>query len=65
MAKKTKLTASAMKIGTVLGRADRTARKVARAAAVAKEELADLSKRVEGLARDLKKARTRLRQALR
>ena len=65
MAKKTKLTAAAVKIGTAVGRADRTARKVARAAQVAREELTALSKRVEALARDLKKARNRVRKALR
>jgi Tfp pilus assembly protein FimV len=65
MARKTRLTAAAVKIGTAAGRADRTARKVARAAQVAREELAELSKRVEELARDLKKARSRLKQALR
>jgi hypothetical protein len=47
------------------GRADRTARKVAKAAQVAREELAELSKRVDELARDLKRARSRLKQALR
>ncbi len=58
MAKKTKLTAAAVKIGTAVGRADRTARKVARAAQVAREELTALSKRVEALARDLKRRET-------
>ena len=49
MARKTRLTTAAVKIGTAVGRADRTARKVAKAAEVAREELAELSKRVEEL----------------
>jgi hypothetical protein len=65
MARKTKLTAAAASIGTVVGRADRTARKVAKAAAVAREELADLTKEVEALGRQLKKTSQRLRKALR
>ncbi len=47
-----------------MGRADRTARKVEKAARVAKEELTQLSKKVEALARDLKKASERLMSTL-
>ena len=65
MARKTKLTAAAAKIGTAVGRADRTARMVAIAAGVAREELADLTKQVEALGRQLKKTSIRLRKALR
>ncbi len=65
MARKTKLTAAAAKIGTVVGRADRTAHKVAKAAKAAREELADLTKQVEALGRQLKKTSKRLRRALR
>ncbi len=65
MAKKARLTAAAVKMGTAAGRADRTARKVAKTAQVAREELAELSKRVEELLSDLNKARNRLKQALR
>ena len=65
MAKRTKLTAAAVTIGTVAGRADRTAHKAARAVLAAKEELSELSKRVEDLARDLKNAGKRLKQAIR
>ena len=65
MARKTKLTAAAATIGTVVGRADRTAHKVAKAAVAAREELADLTKQVEALGRQLKKTSKRLRKALR
>jgi len=65
MAKKTKLTAAAVKIGTAAGRADRTAHKIARAAHAAREELAELSKRVDELGRDLKIASQRLKRAFR
>jgi hypothetical protein len=65
MAKKTRLTATAEKIGAAAGRADRKARKVAEAAKVARTELAGLTKRVESLARDLKKATNRVHRALR
>ena len=46
MANKSKLTAAAVKIGTTLGRADRTARAVGEAAKVAGEQLAELTKQV-------------------
>ncbi len=45
MAKKNQLTAAAVKIGTAVGRADGTARKVAKAAQVAREELTLLTKK--------------------
>ena len=65
MAKKSKLTRAAETIGTVMGRADRTAHKVASAGAVAKEELAAISKQVEALKRQLQKTTKRLKHALR
>ena len=65
MARKAKLTAAAVKVGTVAGRADRAARKVARAAHAVREELSELSKRVEVLAHDLKNASKRLKRAIR
>ena len=43
MAKNSKLTQAAVKIGAVMGRADRTAHKVAKAGVVAKKELAAIS----------------------
>ncbi|HUL16737.1 MAG TPA: hypothetical protein VLV88_12120 [Terriglobales bacterium] len=65
MAKKTRLAVTAEKIGAAAGKADRRARKVSEAAKVAREELAGLTKRVESLARDLKKATKRVHRALR
>ena len=46
---KTKLTRAAEIIGTVMGRADRTAHQVAKVGVVAKKELAAISKQVEAL----------------
>jgi len=65
MAKKSKLTKAAVTIGTAMGRADRTAHKVARAGLVAKEELEAISKQVEALKKQLLKTTKRLKQALR
>ena len=65
MAKKTKLTQAAETIGTVIGRADRTAHKVAKAGVVAKKELAAISKQVEALKKQLQKTTKRLQHALR
>jgi hypothetical protein len=64
MAKKDKLTQVAVRIGTAVGRADRTAQKVARAGVVAKKELEDISKQVEALKRQLQKTTKRLKAAL-
>jgi hypothetical protein len=65
MAKKTRLTRAAETIGTVVGRADRTAHKVAKAGVVAKKELAAITKQVEALKKQLQKTTKRLRNALR
>ena len=65
MARKSKLTEVAVKIGTAMGRADRTAHKVAKAGLVAKKELEDISKQVEALKRQLQKTTKRLKRALR
>jgi hypothetical protein len=65
MAKKNKLTQVAVKIGTAMGKADRTAHKVAKAGLLAKKELEDISKQVEGLKRQLQKTAKRLKRALR
>lgn len=65
----TRLTAAAVKIGTVAGRADRRSREVAKSIKAVKEnvrrELRDLTKTADRLARDLHKANKRLRRALR
>jgi len=55
---------AAKKIGAAMGKADRTAHKVAKAGLVAKEELVQLSKQVESLKRQLQKTTKRLRSAL-
>ena len=62
---KAKLKAAAVRIGTAVGRAERTARRVGKAAQVAREELAQLTKQVEALARELKKSSERLKRAIR
>jgi hypothetical protein len=64
MAKKNKLTQTAQTIGAAMGRADRTAHKVAKAGVVAKQELAAISKQVEALKKQLQKTTKRLKRAL-
>ncbi|PYU67442.1 MAG: hypothetical protein DMG49_18820 [Acidobacteria bacterium] len=64
MARKTRLTRVAMKIGTAMGRADRGVQKVARAGSLAKKELDDISKQVDALKRQLQKTAKRLKRAL-
>jgi hypothetical protein len=61
MAKKNKLTDAAVKIGSAVGRVDGTAHKAAR---VAKQELAEMTKQVDALKRQLKKSTKRLTNAL-
>ncbi|MGA7623622.1 MAG: hypothetical protein WB630_18235 [Candidatus Acidiferrales bacterium] len=65
MAKKSRLTKVGEVIGTAIGRADRTAHKVAKAGLVAKKELEGLSKEVDSLKKRLTKATKRLQHALR
>jgi polyhydroxyalkanoate synthesis regulator phasin len=64
MARKSKLKEVAVKIGTAIGKADRTAHMVAKAGLIAKEELEDISKQVEALKRQLQKTTKRLKRAL-
>jgi hypothetical protein len=64
MARKSRLTRVATRIGSAIGRADRTAHKVAKAGVLAKKELADISKQVDVLKRQLQKTTRRLRSAL-
>ncbi len=52
MAKNSKFTQAAVKIGAVMGKANRTAHKVAKAGAVAKKELAAISMQVEALKKE-------------
>jgi seryl-tRNA synthetase len=64
MAKKSRLTQTAETIGAAMGRADRTAHKVAKAGSVAKKELAAISKQVDALKKQLQKTTKRLKHAL-
>ncbi|HEX2777587.1 MAG TPA: hypothetical protein VHN10_13185 [Candidatus Acidoferrales bacterium] len=61
---RSKFKSAAKKIGAAIGRADRTAHKVAKAGVVAREELIQLSKQVELLKRQLQKTTKRLKNAL-
>ncbi len=67
-AEKTKLESAAIQIGAAVGKADRaahqTAHKVAQAAHIAREELHQVGKQLEGLKRQLAKSNKRLQQAL-
>jgi hypothetical protein len=62
---KSRLTKVAEGIGGAIGRADRTAQKVAKAGLVAKKELAELSKEVDSLKKRLQTATKKLQKALR
>ena len=65
MARKNKLMKEAAeRIGSAMGRANRTAHKVAKAGVVAKKELEQISKQVESLKKQLQKTTKRLRKAL-
>jgi hypothetical protein len=64
MAKTSRLTQAAVRIGGAMGRADRAAHKVAKAGSVAKEELEAISKQVEALKRQLQKTTKRIKRAL-
>jgi hypothetical protein len=64
MAKKSKLTQLAVGIGTAMGKADRTAHRVAKAGFAAKDELADIAKEIDSLKRQLIKTKKRLQKAL-
>ncbi len=64
MAKKSRLTRVAVRIGTAMGNADRRVQKVAKAGTLAKKELEDISKQVDALKRQLQKTAKRLKRAL-
>jgi predicted nucleic acid-binding Zn-ribbon protein len=64
MVRKNKLTQVAVKIGAAVGRADRKAHQIAKAGVLAKKELADISKQVDALKRQLQKTTKRLKRAL-
>ncbi len=65
MAKKQdKLTQVSVKIGKTLGKANRRARKVANAGVVAKQELKEISRQIEGLKKQLATTSERLKKVL-
>jgi prefoldin subunit 5 len=64
MAKKTRLTKVAEGIGGAMGRADRAAHKMAKAGEVAKKELAEISKQIESMKKQLQKSTRKLKKAL-
>jgi hypothetical protein len=61
---KSRLTKVAESIGGAIGKADRTAHKVAKAGVLAKKELEALSKEVDSLKKRLQKTTKRLKNAL-
>ena len=61
---KNQLKKVAVRIGGALGKADRKAHQVAKAGVLARKELADISKQVDALKRQLAKSTQRLRKAL-
>ncbi len=65
MARDAQLKKAAVKIGAAVGRAEGTARHLGKAALAAREELSELTKKVEELTRELKRASKRLKRALR
>ena len=65
MARKDRLTRVAVGIGTAVGKADRKAHQVAAAGLVAKKELEEIAKQVEGLKKQLLRTTKRLKAALR
>jgi|HubBroStandDraft_6_1064221.scaffolds.fasta_scaffold1965707_2 hypothetical protein len=65
MAKKNKLMKEAAEtIGSAMGKANRTARKVAKAGTLAKKELEQIGKQVEALKNQLQKTTKKLKKAL-
>lgn len=61
---KSRFAGAAEKIGAAVGKADRTAKKLAKAGVLAKKELAAISKEVESLKRRLQKSAKRLKHAM-
>jgi hypothetical protein len=61
---KNRLKKAAIRIGAAMGKADRTAHKVAKAGVMAKGELEDIAKRVDDLKKQLMKTTKRLKKAL-
>jgi predicted nucleic acid-binding Zn-ribbon protein len=64
MTRNQKLHKAAASIGSALGKADKTARKVKKAGVVAREELEDIGKQIDALKAQLVKTTKRLKKAL-
>jgi hypothetical protein len=64
MARKLTLKKAASNIGAAIGKADRTAHKVAKAGVIAKSELEDIGKQIDALKRQLVKTTKRLKKVL-
>ncbi len=64
MVKKDRLKEVSVKIGTAMAKADKQARRFAKAGAVAKDELQAISKQIDGLKKQLHKTTKRLKNAL-
>jgi hypothetical protein len=64
VARKNPLKGAAQKVGAAVGRAEGTARKIAKAGVVARKEIEAISKQVDDLKRQLQKTTKRLRKAL-
>ena len=65
MGKKDGFSRAAARVGAVVGRAEGTARKIAKAGGVAKMELDQITKQIERLKRQLQKTTKRLKHAIR
>jgi hypothetical protein len=61
---KNRMKTAAKKIGAAIGKADRTAHKVAKAGVLAKSELNDIGKQVDALKKQLVKTTKKLKKAL-
>lgn len=61
---KNRMKNAAKKIGAAIGKADRTAHKVAKAGVLAKSELNDIAKQVDALKKQLMKTTKKLKKAL-
>jgi hypothetical protein len=61
---KNRLNTAAKKIGAAIGKADRTAHKVAKAGKLAKGELDDIGKQIDALKKQLLKTSKKLKKAL-
>jgi len=61
---KNRMKSAAKKIGAAIGKADRTAHKVAKAGVLAKSELNDIAKQVDALKKQLMKTTKKLKKAL-